>query len=83
MYGRKTARLIFGTTEKRAHGVSREWRLQPSYAEATEGALSPLREHRVVGQLGASWNQNALLETLHEWNEYLEKNAPDFGGPKP
>jgi len=37
----------------------------------------------MVGQTGALQNPESLLETLQEWNEYLEKTAPDFGGPNP
>jgi hypothetical protein len=37
----------------------------------------------MVGQTGDGWNPADLLETLVEWNEYLEKTAPDFAGPSP
>jgi hypothetical protein len=33
----------------------------------------------MVGHEGES--SNPLIDTLLEWNEYLEKNIPDFGGP--
>jgi hypothetical protein len=35
----------------------------------------------MVGHEGES--SNPLIDTLLEWNEYLEKNHPDFGGPSP
>ena len=33
----------------------------------------------MVGHEGES--SNPLIDALLEWNEYLEKNIPDFGGP--